>query len=452
MKIYFSGCGGLNDTPEALIPERSPDIMLSFYKMEEKSTFERLREFRQQRRYEKKPFKEITAERQREILDRLPKEVRRRLQKRLKRQRDSDEQLLHYGGLFMDSGAFGLYSANILKRFRNNDRQVSERYLEARRKRLGPVRGQRLDPIPKHLRRPDYSKYDLAKGTEFRDYCDGYAHWIKSMKAGGMDDLLVTNVDVIHNPEKTWEVQQYFEKEHGLFPVPVIHAGTKLHYLDRYLKTGKYDLIGLGGGRGMGKRKYKQWADSVFIHLCPETNNYEPIVKVHGFAVTSPELMRRWPWWSVDSTTWVKLAAYGWIYIPKWSSKKRDWDYEKPPRQINFSWKSAFRKERNKHFTTLGPLVSEEVTRWIKHLSVEVGSIEWDRYGLEIEGDSNNLEGTGEINEFSLSRSCVARSLANLHYFKNYEKSLLSWPHRLDPKIVERRLLLKTQIEGLGVF
>jgi hypothetical protein len=43
MRIYFSGAGGLIDTPEALIPELKPHILLSFYKMEAKGTRERLK-------------------------------------------------------------------------------------------------------------------------------------------------------------------------------------------------------------------------------------------------------------------------------------------------------------------------------------------------------------------------------------------------------------------------
>lgn len=31
MRIYFSGGGGLKDTPEALIPELGPHVMLTFH-------------------------------------------------------------------------------------------------------------------------------------------------------------------------------------------------------------------------------------------------------------------------------------------------------------------------------------------------------------------------------------------------------------------------------------
>ena len=38
MRIYFSGGGGLNDTPEVLIPERKPHIMLTFHQLVERQS------------------------------------------------------------------------------------------------------------------------------------------------------------------------------------------------------------------------------------------------------------------------------------------------------------------------------------------------------------------------------------------------------------------------------
>lgn len=36
MRIYFSGGGGLNDTPEALVPHLKPHIMLTFHTLRER--------------------------------------------------------------------------------------------------------------------------------------------------------------------------------------------------------------------------------------------------------------------------------------------------------------------------------------------------------------------------------------------------------------------------------
>lgn len=56
MRIYFSGGGGLVDTPEALIPERKPHIMLTFHNinLKQSATTDRLKEYLKRKKRESK--------------------------------------------------------------------------------------------------------------------------------------------------------------------------------------------------------------------------------------------------------------------------------------------------------------------------------------------------------------------------------------------------------------
>ncbi len=45
MRVYFSGARGLTYTPEALIPQRKPHIMLTFYDIKSNGTRDRLKVF-----------------------------------------------------------------------------------------------------------------------------------------------------------------------------------------------------------------------------------------------------------------------------------------------------------------------------------------------------------------------------------------------------------------------
>jgi hypothetical protein len=45
MKIYFSGGSGLDSTPEALVPQRKPRIMLTFYDIRKGGTANRLKAY-----------------------------------------------------------------------------------------------------------------------------------------------------------------------------------------------------------------------------------------------------------------------------------------------------------------------------------------------------------------------------------------------------------------------
>lgn len=335
------------------------------------------------------------------------------------------QPVLGSDSIFMDSGAFSLYAINVGK---SQGQEVAEGYAEISAKRRG---GEKLDPPPKGSRRgSDYSYFSLSKGSEFRGYCDKYASFMQ--KFAGRDITFAT-VDAIRNPELSWDIQHYFEEEHGLYPVPVVHGGTPLRYLHRYLEEPKkYPIIGLGGLAG-GIRPFIKWVDEAFYDICPRSNRYLPTVKVHGFAVTSWEFMVRWPWWSVDSTSWIKYAAYGWILVPPLTNGK--FDYHLPPLQINMSRKptprmhrslrnkgKSPRQQKDNHYDNTSKLVRERVDLWLKHLGISMGAFEAE-----------------DIVEDGVSSSFRARAIVNLHYFKNLEESMPAWPVPLNQEIVQQR-------------
>lgn len=196
--------------------------------------------------------------------------------------------------IFIDSGAWSLFRIHVMKDVAKMGRHG--RMLEAPEK---PT--------------TDFTYYNLAKGTPFREYCDLYASFIKTFQ----DRIdFFANVDAIGNPDVTREIQRFFEEEHGIKPIPVVHRGSNLKYLDYYLEKG-YPVIGLGGfASGMGGwTGMREWCDNAFLRLCPASNNYLPLVKVHGFAMTGWKGIRRWPWYCMTEDHQV-LTRQGW--------KKRD--------------------------------------------------------------------------------------------------------------------------------
>lgn len=311
-------------------------------------------------------------------------------------------KVIYTEDIFMDSGAWAICRLHVLKQGKKAERLgKTGRVLEERK-----VRGAQ----------GDFSYYDLSKGSPFREYCESYAAFVKHFQK---DLELFANIDAIGSPEVTWEIQRFFEEEHGLRLVPVVHHGTHLKWIDRYLEH-KYDIIGLGGyARKIGRSELVRWTDEVFLRLCPASNKYMPLVRTHGFAVTAWEYMRRYPWWSVDSTSWVKYSAYGWICLPRWYPD-RGFDYNKPPLVINMSWRSPFKADRHKHLDNVIVPIKENVMQWLKHTKIALGKA--DKAGNEIE------PGVITSHEF--------RSQANLHYFIEFQEHLPKWPWPLDQKIV----------------
>lgn len=118
-------------------------------------------------------------------------------------------------------------------------------------------------------------------------------------------------MDVIGNPELTWRNQRILERQYGLRPVPVVHYRTDLEWLKFYMKKG-YDVIGLGGlvGSHAGE-ECRKWIAAAFDIVCDNPERL-PVQKLHGFGVTSYELMIRFPWYCMTEENHEVLTKTGW--------------------------------------------------------------------------------------------------------------------------------------------
>lgn len=131
------------------------------------------------------------------------------------------------------------------------------------------------------------------------DFCKEY---------GKVWDFYVNFDYRLHSPT-IWKVQKELEKR-GIAPVPVFHGDVDISWLDRYKG---YPLICAGTlAFGMWKRKgsydkSRYYYDAFFNWAAKHGT------KLHALAVTSLSLMFQYPWYSVDSATWAKVAAVGCI-------------------------------------------------------------------------------------------------------------------------------------------
>lgn len=128
-------------------------------------------------------------------------------------------------------------------------------------------------------------------------------------------DFYVT-VDFTRNCAANLKIHQKLEKM-GVRPVPVFHGDDSIDYLKRYADRG-YDYICVGNlprrqRTGVGaKRRY---LDLVF-------NAAEKLkLTCHGLGMTSPWIMIDYPWRSVDSSSWARVAGFG--SILGWDERTR---------------------------------------------------------------------------------------------------------------------------------
>jgi len=258
------------------------------------------------------------------------------------------------------------------------------------------------------------NRFDYFKTKAFKKYVDKYAQFILEHESG-ID--YYANVDVLDNPELSWKVLKYLENKYGLNPVPVIHPMTDIKWVQKHVEAG-YEFIGIGGGgRGRSKADYKIWADGVFTYLCPKSNDYLPIVRVHGFAMTSFDLMLRYPFWSVDSTSWVQSAAWGGIYVPH--KRKGKFVFTEAPYVLMVSSDSPTAKNGDaSHYLKCSKMEQAIMLEWLKEMNVPLGD-----------------DGTwGVVSEHN------ARKVINLRFFERMMNEIPPWPQPYQSQTLRKGL------------
>lgn len=138
-----------------------------------------------------------------------------------------------------------------------------------------------------------FSAKSLGKEIDIDAYCNFIIETGVTMYAG---------LDVIGDASATMKNVHYMENRYGLKPIPTFHMGSELTELYPLMK---YSYIALGG---------LVFSPGVIQH-CDEVWHYilsnNPNLRVHGFGVTSLDIMKRYPWTSVDSSSYKSCRRFG---------------------------------------------------------------------------------------------------------------------------------------------
>ena len=240
--------------------------------------------------------------------------------------------------------------------------------------------------------------------------------------------------------EKTLENQKIME-EAGLSPLPCFHVGEPLEYLEYYIKN--YDYIALGAMVGKQKSTLIPWLDMVFGKFICDKNGM-PKVKVHGFGLTSLPLMLRYPWYSVDSTSWVMTSRMGSIYVPRY--RGGDWLYDENSWKVAVSSRSPDKADAGKHISTFSPKQKEIILEYIHEKGYKLGKSRFEKFpqNHELKGNERWAEKKPKdkgaprlleiIEEEGISNRYQLRDEMNIIYFQDLEKSMPAWPWAFKPK------------------
>lgn len=142
----------------------------------------------------------------------------------------------------------------------------------------------------------------MSKGAQIHlgryvDFCKQY---------GDMFEIMAS-LDVIGDAEKSWKAWHYMVDNGAKNIMPTFHYGEPWEYLDKMATTSHY--MALGGLVKVPKPSQLRWLDEAWERLTDAQG--KPVTKVHGFGLTTVSLMQRYPWYSVDSSSWIQSAAYG---------------------------------------------------------------------------------------------------------------------------------------------
>lgn len=234
--------------------------------------------------------------------------------------------------------------------------------------------------------------------------------------------------------EKTLQNQRIME-EAGLSPLPCFHVGEPLEYLEYYIKN--YDYIALGGMVGKQKSTLIPWLDMVFGKFICDKNGM-PKVKVHGFGLTSLPLMLRYPWYSVDSTSWVMTGRTGSIYVPRYRNGK--WAYDENPWVVAVSSRSPGKAETGKHIDTFSPKQRDVILDYIHSKGYKLGKSRFEKFPQDHELGKNErwaekkpknkkaLRLLEIIEEDGIANRYQLRDEMNIIYFQDLEKTIPEWP------------------------
>jgi len=197
--------------------------------------------------------------------------------------------------------------------------------------------------------------------------------------------------------------------------IHVFHQEENFIWLKRMVKNMSY--IGLSPANDRSSKEKKIWLDECMNHVLDDKGY--PLVKFHGFGVTSISIMFRYPWYSVDSGSWMQYSKYGAVLVPKSTNGK--YNYKKNPFVIFLSSKSPKLKQEGKHFTTLSDIEQEYILKYFAEKNLPLGESEF------IEEEENIIE-RGLCNDHKL------RDQLNLFYFLDVEKTMPIWPWAYTPQ------------------
>ena len=156
-----------------------------------------------------------------------------------------------------------------------------------------------------------FSAWRLGKPVNLDQYCDYILanKWITNYVA--LDEIRPSDPE--EAARRSYENFRYM-RNRGLEPIPVFHAGEDITWLFKMLDQ-KCSYIGLSASSLVSKNQVDEWYEMAWQYLV--NRDGLPIVKVHAFGEGRENSLKRFPWYSADtSSALVGTALGGRLILP----------------------------------------------------------------------------------------------------------------------------------------
>lgn len=244
----------------------------------------------------------------------------------------------------------------------------------------------------------------------------------------------LTQADIDHSSRQGWT--NYQKMLAAGIPkeklVHIFHQGEDLKWLKRI--AGSMPYIGLSPANDKTTSQKITFLDSCMPYVTDSKGM--PTVKFHGFAVTSLKLMLRYPWYSVDSTSWVMTGRLGGVYVPRYRAGK--WIYDEDSWKVQVSTRSPSKKDAGKHIDNFPPKIRQVIIDYFNDKGYILGhsSFFWKDEVYELKENERWCgkaldDGRRQVerrDEIGLSNEYRLRDELNITYFLDLEKEMPEWP------------------------
>lgn len=142
------------------------------------------------------------------------------------------------------------------------------------------------------------------KEVNWDQYVESYANFINKYNIENFFELDIDNIVGIKEVERLRNKLETLTKKKC---IPVWHKSRGLEYWEKMCKD--YDYVAIGGivTKEIKPQEYKYFTP--MLKIAKENN-----CKVHGLGFTGVKHLHKYPFYSVDSTSWVSGWRFGTLY------------------------------------------------------------------------------------------------------------------------------------------